>query len=327
MSVQDAPVRGKPCAVGVDLGGTDVKIGLVGRDYALLKKIIVPTPAGRGAEQVAQEIGKSVRALLVGSGLTPEDLAGVGVACPGIIDGERGNVVYSNNFHWENVPLRTLLQKAFSVPLAIRNDAVCAGVAEWKAGRGAGCTDLVMLTLGTGVGSCVIAHGRLLEGTGSGGIAGHLVIRQNGRLCTCGKRGCLEAYASGPALARTARERLEAHPYNALWELCGGDPRKIDAKMVFAAAQAGDAAARAALEAYTDALAAGIGGLIDLFRPQRVLLGGGLSQAGDQLLSPLRRKVPAYCYAGDYLPPPPIEAAALRNSAGIVGAAALVLAG
>jgi glucokinase len=310
--------------MGVDLGGTDIKAGIVGDDYALRDQLTAPTPKGRGEDKTVQKICECIRTLLARNGLSVRDVRGIGIACPGIIDAKNGTVVYSNNFSWQDVPLLSLLAGSLSAPLYIRNDAECAGIAEWKAGGGRGCDDLVFLTLGTGVGSCVIANGRPVEGVGSGGICGHMIIHQNGRLCTCGKRGCLEAYASGAALANDAGERLKARRSGPLYALCGGDIQKIDAKMVFAAAREGDAAALGALDAYTDALALGIGNLIDIFRPRKVLLGGGVSRAGEQLLQPLRKKIPAYCYAGDRLAIPPVEAARLGAGAGIVGAAALV---
>lgn len=292
-----------PVRLGVDIGGTNVKLGLVDSRNRLAAFRSVPTCAERGAEAVIKEIGRQAKALLREQGA--EECLGAGLGVPGTVDRERGVVLYSNNLRWEDVPLIELLGRVLSMPLAAANDADCAALGETVAGAGRGCRNVVMLTLGTGVGGGVVLNGEIL----SGSEPGHMVIVEGGEPCTCGRRGCLEAYASAAALKREA-ERASG--------------RALEPEGVFAAAAVGDPALREVADGYIRRLGLGVVNVINLFRPQLLLLGGGVSQQGETLLAPLREMARRECFGGKKVPLPEIRIAALGNRAGVIGAASLI---
>ncbi len=309
--------------IGVDLGGTNIKIGIADSKYRLAGQLTCRTNVKLGADSVIQEIASQVHTLLSRSNIPKEEIAGVGIGCPGVVRGETGTVLYSNNFDWEDIPLKERLQRLLPWQVSVRNDAQCAALGELLVGGAVGCRNVVLLTLGTGVGSGIVVDGRLLEGSGGGGVAGHMAVKQGGRECTCGRRGCLEAYASATALIRETRKQLELHPESVISELCGGDPENIDGKAAFQAARRGDPWGQKIVDEYTEALAGGIANLIDLFRPEKVLISGGVCNEGDPLLIPLNQKVKENCFAAAWLPVPPVEIASLKNTAGMIGAASL----
>ena len=212
-----------------------------------------------------------------------------------------------------------MLTAHFGLPARLSNDANCAALAETVAGAAVGCRNMVLITLGTGVGGGIIVDGKLVSGMGgAGGEPGHSLLVLDGEPCTCGRRGCWEVYASATALIRQGREAAAAHPtslLNRYPELTGRD--------VFDAADAGDEAAQAVLERYYVYVAAGITDLVNILSPEMVLIGGGISRQGERLLRPIRRYVAANCFGGESRPQPIIQAAQLGNEAGIIGAAAL----
>ncbi len=300
----DSWKRKEPVRLGIDIGGTNVKLGLVDAQGQLVAFRSVPTPAKEGAAVVAAEIGRQAQKLLEEQGA--ENCLGVGLGVPGTVERETGMVLYSNNLRWDDVPLAGLLRSYLPMPIEIANDADCAVLGETVAGAGAGCRNVVMLTLGTGVGGGVVLNGELLRGS----EPGHVVIVEDGERCTCGRRGCLECYASATALKREA-------------ERAAG--RLVEPEETFAAAAAGDPALRPVAEAYIRRLGAGVVNLINLFRPQMFLLGGGVSQQGEVLLAPLRAMARQECFGGEKSPLPEIRIAALGNRAGMIGAASLLV--
>ena len=216
--------------VGVDLGGTNIKIGIVDSRYRLIDQGLCRTNVKLGAESVIQEIVRQVYGILSKNEISGSEVAGVGIGCPGLVRIETGTVLYSNNFDWQDLPLKARLQEMMPWPVEIRNDAQCAVLGEMKAGSAVGYKNVVLVTLGTGVGSGIVVDGKILEGESGGGIAGHNVIKKNGRECTCGRRGCLEAYASATALISETKRQLKQHPESLIAELCAGDPDNIDGK-------------------------------------------------------------------------------------------------
>ena len=302
------PAGGGLFRVGVDVGGTAVKIGLTDSEYNLTASISVPTGAERGAAEVLADIGRKTRAFLEEQGVSPEQCAGAGFGIPGVVDRASGRVVYSNNLRWQDVRAEEALSACLPMPIRMANDADCAALGETVAGAGRGCRDVVMLTLGTGVGGGVVIDGRIL----SGSEPGHAIIVEDGEPCTCGRRGCWEAYVSATALRRDA-------------ERAAG--KAMAPEEVFAAAAAGDPALRAVTEAYIRRLGLGIANMINIFHPQILLVGGGLSQQGEVLLAPVRELVRQECFGGPGGGIPPIETAALGNRAGMIGAAALLREG
>ena len=228
-------------------------------------------------------------------------------------------VVRAYNLNWFDVPVCAMLTAHFGLPARLSNDANCAALAETVAGAAVGCRNMMLITLGTGVGGGIIVDGRIVSGLGgAGGEPGHSLLVLDGEPCTCGRRGCWEVYASATALIRQGREAAAAHPtslLNRYPELTGRD--------VFDAADAGDETAKAVLERYYVYVAAGITDLVNILSPEMVLIGGGISRQGERLLRPIRRYVAANCFGGAKRLQPVIQAAQLGNEAGIIGAAAL----
>ena len=305
--------------IGIDLGGTNIAVGVVDDRHRIVAEASLPTGAHRPAEQVVADMCRAVELALDKAGLTPADCASIGVGAPGTCDPERGVVICSYNLNWFDVPLCAMLTAHFGLPARLSNDATCAALAETVAGAAVGCRNMVLITLGTGVGGGIIVDGKLVSGMGgAGGEPGHSLLVLDGEPCTCGRRGCWEVYASATALIRQGREAAAAHPaslLNRYPELTGRD--------VFDAADAGDAAAQAVLERYYVYVAAGITDLVNILSPEMVLIGGGISRQGERLLRPIRRYVAANCFGGENRPQPIIQAAQLGNEAGIIGAAAL----
>ena len=305
--------------IGIDLGGTNIAVGVVDDRHRIVAEASLPTGAHRPAEQVVADMCRAVELALDKAGLTPADCASIGVGAPGTCDPERGVVVRAYNLNWFDVPVCAMLTAHFGLPARLSNDANCAALAETVAGAAVGCRNMVLITLGTGVGGGIIVDGRIVSGLGgAGGEPGHSLLVLDGEPCTCGRRGCWEVYASATALIRQGREAAAAHPtslLNRYPELTGRD--------VFDAADAGDEAAQAVLERYYVYVAAGITDLVNILSPEMVLIGGGISRQGERLLRPIRRYVAANCFGGESRPQPIIQAAQLGNEAGIIGAAAL----
>ena len=316
--------------LGVDLGGTGIKAGLV-ENGRILKKRSRPTGAADGVEAVLNRIAALCREV---AGERLSELPSVGLGTPGVLSADGGTVFFAANLGFSHTPLADELQKRLPLPVRVENDANCAALAESRYGAAAGCKNVVLLTLGTGVGGGVIVDGKILSGANcSAGELGHMTIAMDGERCTCGRRGCLEAYASATALVRDTRRAMEAHPDSALWETAArgeaGLSREerlalVNGRTAFLAAKAGDKAAQAVVSSYIHALAEGIANLVNLFRPEQILLGGGLSHEGDPLILPLEREVAALAFGGTRgIPIPPIRRAALGNDAGLIGASLL----
>ena len=291
--------------IGIDIGGTEVKIGLVDVHQKLLASASLPTESSRPAAEIIAAIGERTLALLAEQGIAIEQCMGVGVGVAGTVNRKTGVVTYSNNLRWSNVPLSRLLGEALPLPIKIANDADCAALGEAAAGAGRGYQNVVMVTLGTGVGGGVIMDGEIV----SGSELGHMVIVENGEPCTCGRRGCLEAYASATALKRDA-ERATG--------------KRLNPEEIFAAASGGDPALKAVTDNYTRRLGTGIVNITNIFRPQLILLGGGVSQQGEALIAPIRETVRKSCFGGETSALPEIEIASLGSRAGVIGAAALI---
>lgn len=307
--------------IGIDLGGTAVKVGIVDACNRIVGRSQVPTRAERGWMKVVETMVQAVEDALADADLMLVDCDAVGVSCPGTIDVESGLVEYSNNLGWSHVPLASVLEKKLYLPVRIENDANCAAMGEVVAGAARGCSDAVLLTLGTGVGSGIIIGGHIFEGGGPGGAElGHTMLHRNGELCTCGRRGCLEAYASATALIREARKAVTKHPSSKLAALTDGKSEQMDGRIPFEAAKQQDEAACAVVEDYISHLADGIVDAVNLFRPQMVLLGGGISKQGSFLTDPLREKVAQGVFGGEQSFLPEIRCAELENDAGVIGA-------
>lgn len=300
--------KAAPVRIGIDIGGTETKIGLVDIHQKLIVQTSMPTASERPAKEIIREIGEKALELMDAQGIAMDQCVGAGIGVPGTVVRKTGVVRYSNNIRWENVPLAKEMENYLPIPIQIANDADCAALGEAYAGAGKECQDVVMLTLGTGVGSGIILDGEIYEGKG-GSEFGHMVIIENGEPCTCGRKGCLEAYVSATALKRDAKRAAGT------WRT----PEEI-----FRAAAEGDAQMQEVVDAYIRRLGIGIVNIVNIFRPQLVLLGGEISAQGEVLLAPLREMMGEGCFGGDNGELPEIEIAALGSDAGMIGAASLI---
>ena len=307
-------------AIGIDLGGTNIAAGIVDETYRLLGRDSVPTRASRPWPEILADMAALCMRLIAEQGLAPQDCAGVGVGSPGTCDAERGEVVYSNNLDWEHVPLCAQMTRLTGFPCRLSNDANCAALGEVVAGAAKGCRDAVLLTLGTGVGSGIVLGGEIFEGTaGAGAEFGHTTLIAGGEPCTCGRKGCVESYVSATGLIRMAREAAAAHPQSLLVQ------GPITAKAVYDARDAGDGTAAAVVAQYELYLGEAAVNVVNLFRPQMLLIGGGVSGQGEALTRPLGEYVRAHCFGGTRSFVTQVATASLGNLAGIIGAAALCL--
>lgn len=309
--------------IGIDLGGTFIAAGLVDGSLRIIDKESVRTNAPRPMEAIADDMAALVRELLARNGLRREDLAAVGVGVPGTANRENGHLEDANNLGFDDEPFVSVLEERLGLPVRFGNDANAAAWGEYRAG-GRREDSFVMMTIGTGIGGGVILNGKLWDGiNGAAAEFGHMTIRYDGVPCTCGRRGCFEAYASATALIRQIRERMETDRETLLWKLCGGDAGRVEARTVFDGAAAGDAACAALLDAYTTYLAEGTANIINLFQPAFLCVGGGVSRAGEALLTPLREKTAQRIYSQNAKRNTQIILAQLDNDAGIIGAALL----
>lgn len=303
--------------IGIDLGGTNIKAALVDENGRLLRQCTRPTHAEAGADAVAESIAAMMEELSRG-----EAVQTVGVGCPGTVDDGAGTVVFACNLGWVNYPLRSALKKRTGYAVRLVNDANAAALAEATVGAAKGAHSAVIVTLGTGIGGGVVLGGKLLTGfTGAASEPGHTVIVADGEPCTCGRKGCWEAYASATALIRMTKAAMEQHPESALHEIAaksGG----VDGRTAFLAQDIGDAAAEAVVREYIHYLSMGIANLVNIFFPEVVALSGGIANRGEALLAPVRREVARQEYAGTYTKThPKILQCALGNDAGVIGAA------
>jgi glucokinase len=290
-------LRGEKYIIGVDLGGTNIVVGAMpedgSRELAIRSE---PTHSERGTEAVVDRIVAMIAGVISevmnNSGARPTDFLGVGVGAPGPLDREAGVVIVAPNLGWRDFPLRDRISDAIRLPVTLDNDANCATVGEWWRGAAQGARNVVGLTIGTGIGGGVIVDGKLFHGSSDvAGEIGHTTIDSTGRYCKCGNYGCLEAYASGPAIAQRAREALERDEESRLRQLVNGDLAALTAATVYDAAREGDALAREIVRDTARFLGTGIANLLNILNPDVVVVAGGVTQAGETLFEPLRAEV------------------------------------
>lgn len=309
--------------LGIDVGGTGIKIGVVDQNGCILAQGETPTHVGRPFADIVRDMGLCALDVLNKGGFSAEDVASIGVGVPGVANQQTGVVIFCTNLHWTNEPLREELQKYINKPVYIDNDATVAGYAESICGVSVGCHSSVFLTLGTGVGGGIVINGRPWSGFhGVGSEIGHIPMDIDGEPCTCGNHGCLERYCSATALIRMGREAAKAHPESALNKACGGDCEKINAKMVIDCAKEGDAAADEVFRRYVKYMGLALDTIVAFLDPEMIILGGGVSKAGSFLLDAIRAEVPKYLLFKS-LPFARIEIARLGADAGMIGAAML----
>ena len=306
--------------IGIDVGGTNLKAGLVDQSGTILA--VERTPLDfRGPESFADTLASLAKAVMASGGAAAQDVEYVGIGIPGAVAG--GDILYTANIPMKNVPLEKLFRQHLDLPVLLGNDADCAAVGEWSCGAGRGTKHFVVITLGTGVGGGMILNGKLYSGCGAGGEVGHIVVQKDGVPCNCGRRGCWEAYASATGLIRETTEAMKAHPESLLHQVAAQNGA-VDGRTSFQAAEQGDETALAVCRSYAEYLASGLTDLVNILHPEAVALGGGVAAAPEYLLlDPVREIVARECYARHVGQVPHIVRAELGNDAGIIGAAML----
>ncbi len=314
--------------IGIDLGGTNIAAGIVNENFEIIAQDSTPTLPGRPGEAIVADIAGLCKKLCETAGLSVADIASVGIASPGIVDDETGEVIYANNLNFRHFPILPLLREQFAVKeMHIENDANAAAWGEAIAGAAKGSKSSVMITLGTGVGGGIIDGGKVFKGFNSAaGELGHIVIEVDGRPCSCGRRGCWEAYSSATGLINMTKEKLaecEATGRKTVMTEQVAQKGKVNGRTAFDGMRQGDAAATEVVEMYIKYLASGITSMINIFQPEVLSIGGGVSNEGQYLLDLVTPRVREEQYGCGLVPLTDIRIAELRNNAGIIGAAVL----
>jgi len=313
--------------IGIDLGGTKISTALVDSDGSIIAHDYRETLAAEGQKVVVERMLDAARRVMAQAGVAQAQVAAAGIGAPGPLDIETGVVVAPPNLpDWDCVPLKRLVEDALGITTFVENDANAAALGEHRFGAGRGVQHMIYVTASTGIGGGLILDGKLYHGVGGmAGEIGHMTIVPYGPLCACGNRGCLEALASGTAIARRARERVARGVPTLMADLAGGDPGRITAKLVAEAASQGDIEAREILAEAMNYLGIGMANLVNLFNPQLIVIGGGLTNIGELLFGPVRRAIGRRTF------PTPARAvrvvrAELGDNVGVLGAAAVALA-
>ncbi|MBR2634682.1 MAG: ROK family protein [Clostridia bacterium] len=312
--------------IGIDLGGTNIACGLVDVSGKLILKKSCKTGAQRSAEEIMADMAALVESVIRESHTEKDKIAFCGIASPGIANSETGVIEYSCNLpSFLNFNIVEDLKKRTGISrIGLENDANCAAKGEAEAGAAKGCRSSVFITLGTGVGGGVILDGKIFHGFNfAGAELGHTVIEKDGLPCSCGRRGCWEVYSSATALCRMTREEMKASPDSRMWELCRGDDANVDGRTAFDAMRLGDEAAQRVLDRFTSYLGCGITDMVNIFQPEIISVGGGISAEGETLLAPVREILEKEQYSRVCKLKTQLKKAELGNDAGIIGAALL----
>ena len=311
--------------IGIDLGGTNIVASVEDDDYNIIGTSKTPTNAPRSADEIFDDIADVCEEAVKAAGLTMEDIDSVGMGTPGTVN-QDGIIEFANNLAFNNVPARTMLAKRINKPeekVFIENDANCAALGEAYAGCGNGAKDFVAVTLGTGVGSGVIIGGKIVNGVNyAGGECGHMVIVVDGEQCSCGRKGCWEAYASATALIRQTKKAMEEYPDSLMHKLAK-EEGKVSGRTAFDAMRLGDIAGIKVVDDYIKYVACGLINIVNALQPEIICIGGGICNEGETLMKPLRRFVQSERYSIHSKIQTKIVKAELGNDAGVIGAALL----
>lgn len=308
--------------LGIDLGGTNIAVGVVDENFKIVGRGKMKTNAPRPAEEICDDMATAVKMAVEDAGLTMDDIDTIGIGAPGSINPHTGMIAVSNNLQFEKVPMGPMLKERLGRDVFIENDASAAAYGEFLAGAGRGTQDMVAITLGTGVGGGVIIGGKLFSGSNlAGGELGHTVIVQGGEQCTCGRKGCWEAYASATGLIKLTKASMEANPNSKMWELCDGDINNASGRTAYDGMRADDEAAKEVVKKYEEYVACGITNMVNIFQPEVLCIGGGISKEGDTLLAPIVEVVDAESFTKNVEKQTVVKIAELGNDAGIIGAA------
>lgn len=311
--------------IGIDLGGTNIVASVVDDDYNIIGTSKTPTNSPRSADEIFDDIADVCEEAVKTAGLTMEDIDSVGMGTPGTVN-QDGIIEFANNLAFNNVPARTMLAKRINKPeekVFIENDANCAALGEAYAGCGNGAKDFVAVTLGTGVGSGVIIGGKIVNGVNyAGGECGHMVIVVDGEQCSCGRKGCWEAYASATALIRQTKKAMEEYPDSLMHKLAK-EEGKVSGRTAFDAMRLGDIAGIKVVDDYIKYVACGLINIVNALQPEIICIGGGICNEGETLMKPLRRFVQSERYSIHSKIQTKIVKAEIGNDAGVIGAALL----
>ena len=309
-------------AIGIDIGGMSIKGSAVDSNGRVYEKFSMPFIKGEPGEVTIRKLAEIVKEYIAANGLEGK-IAGIGIGSPGSLDVKNGIVNYANNLGWNELPVAKLMQEVLPYPVRLTNDANAACLGEAKYGAGKSYETIIMLTLGTGVGGGIIINGKLFEGNeGKGGELGHTVIVVDGEPCTCGRKGCLEAYASASALIRETKKAMRLNKRSLMWKI-SPDIELVNGKLPFEAAKQGDATAIKVLDNYVKYLGEGILNYCNIFRPNVIVLSGGIANAGEFLFSRLNNYVKERNYGYKSTPKVKVVPAELGYDSGKIGAAAL----
>lgn len=312
--------------LGIDIGGTNVKGGVIDDKGNILDFISIKTLADKGPDFVIENIiNNLVNVLLNNCKLTLKDIEGIGIGIPGIVNSKAGIVTFNGNLKWKNVNIVEKMKKVLDTKIFITNDANAAALGEAKFGASKNYKNSLLITLGTGVGSGIIADGKLLEGNESAGAElGHMVIQKGGAPCTCGRKGCFESYSSASGLIRETKRIMENNKESIMWKLTGDSLENVSGKTAFECYKC-DKAASEVVDNYISNLGEGLANVAAIFRPEVIILGGGISKEGDNLIIPLQKYLDENIFGGSLGPRVIIKTASLGNNAGFIGAAALLI--
>ena len=307
--------------LGIDIGGTNIACGIVNENCEIIARSKVKTNSPRPYAEILADIIRAAELACAEAEITPQQLGSIGIGCPGTCNQATGVVEYSNNLGFVNTPLRTDIESRFGVPTSLGNDADAAAFGEYCAGAAKGADTAVVITLGTGVGSGIIIDGKIYSGSNyAGGEIGHTVV--DGRPCTCGRRGCFEAYSSATGLVNMTREAAEKFPESLMAKIIRQEG-KVSARTAYQAMKQGDEAGKSVTDMYVKYLAVGITNVINIFQPDILCIGGGVCNEGDTLLIPLKEAVAEQVYSKRSAKNTGIVICSLGNDAGIIGAAML----
>ena len=310
--------------VGIDLGGTNIAVGVVDGENNIIGRGTVKTKAPRPAEEICDDIAYAVSLALKDCGKSINDIEAVGIGAPGSINPKTGVIGFSNNLQFAEVPIVKMLEERIGKKVNIDNDANAAALGEMIAGAGKGANNFVAITLGTGVGGGTIIEGKMLLGSNfAGGELGHTVIVMDGEPCNCGRKGCWEAYASATALIRQTKRKMEECKSSVMWDLVDGDIDKVNGKTAFDAMRKNDKAGTEVVDMYCKYVACGLINIINIFQPEILCIGGGISKEGDNLLSRIVPIVEKDRFSKNIEKQTVVKTAVLGNDAGIIGAAML----
>ena len=309
--------------VGIDLGGTNIVAGVVDEEYNIIAKASTKTNCPRPEKEIADDMARMALEAVKNANLTIDQIEWIGVGTPGIANSETGIIEYSNNLGFKNTPMVKYIQETIDKPVFIENDANAAAYGEFVAGAAKGAKNAVCITLGTGVGGGIIIDGKIYSGSNfAGAEIGHTVIEVDGAQCSCGRKGCFEAYSSATGLIRMTKEAIAEHP-DCIMAQSEKEKGKVTARTSFDCMRAGDKYAKAVVDKYIKYLAAGITNTINIFQPDILCIGGGVCNEGDPLLLPMKELVAKEVYTRNSPKNTEIVIAKLGNDAGIIGAAFL----